>query len=228
MAQPHFCQHLLFKNTGIYPLKYSLTSVQLVQCCAALQLDTYFCAHFPSNLRSVLSLSSHRRKCHARARSNDQRGRCRRPRHFSRLAEDHPLHQLHHDGFPHPLRLGGPRIAPASVLEQSLHTRIRVAQVHQGQGVDRPRRVHGARRPAQPPPADLPARTRTDRPGPRVARARHGDLARQRPRVCHSPLWDGPMAAHRPHLVVYLPRGLGERKDLHGPADSLHRALPAL
>ena len=36
------------------------------------------------------------------------------------------------------------------------------------------------------------------------------------------------LATHRPHLVVYLPRGLGERQDLHGPADSLYRALPAL
>ena len=179
-------------------------------------------------MRGVLSFTPHRRNRNARARSNGQRSRCRRPRHFSRLAEDHPLHQLRDDGFPHPFGLGGPRIAPASVLEQSLHTRIRVAQVHQGQGVDRPRRVHGARRPAQPAPADLPARTRTDRPGPRVARARHGHLAPQRLRVRRPPLRDGPVATHRPHLVVHLPRGLGECEDLHGPADPLHRALPAL
>ena len=56
----------------------------------------------------------------------------------------------------------------------------------------------------------------------------HGHLAPQRLRVRRPPLRDGPVAAHRTHLMVHHPRGLGECKNLHGPADSLHRALPAL
>ena len=36
---------------------------------------------------------------------------------FPRMASNYPLHQLHHDGVPHSIRLGSSSISPATVLE---------------------------------------------------------------------------------------------------------------